>query len=584
MAQLFRFRVLNSRLVLFFALICTPLANVSGQDNPDAVETILTNARIYTVNARQPWAEALAIRGGKIVAVGTKKEMASYRGPFTKTIDAKQHLVLPGFVDCHIHFMEGSLGLTHVDLNDAGTVAEIQKRVKEYAAAHPDEPWITGMGWTYPTFKPSGLPDKKFLDEVVPDRPVYLSAFDGHSSWANSKALQLAGITKDTPDPTNGKIVRDEIGEATGALKEAAGDLVSKLMPKPAREERLAALRLGMHEANKYGLVRVHSAGGDFEYLDLYDQLRKDGQLSVRFYVAYFLDPPGLSADAIDSVEHARDTYHDAWISGGAVKTMLDGVVEAHTAAMLSPYSDDPSLSGKLFWDPAKYTQAVDELDRRGFQIFTHAIGDRGVRTALDAYQDAQKKNHSHDPRPRIEHIETISAPDIKRFGKIGVIASFQPLHSYPDEDTLSIWARNAGPERAQRAWAWKSIQKEGGRLAFGSDWPVVTLNPWPGVQTAVTRQTRDGKPDAGFVPQQRLGLEDAIKGYTLDAAVAGRREETEGSLEPGKLADLIIVSEDLFKMKSSDISKEEVLATMVGGKVVYESPKWKSSQTKEEQ
>ena len=583
MAQRSGLSVFNSRTILFVALICT-FASASAQDNPDAVETILTNARIYTVNAKQPWAEALAIRGGKIIAVGTNKEMAAYRGLFTKTLDAQQHLVLPGFVDCHIHFMEGSLGLTHVDLNDAGSVAEIQKRVKDYASAHPDEPWITGMGWTYPTFKPSGLPDKKFLDEVVPDRPIYLSAFDGHSSWANSKALQLAGITKDTPDPTNGKIVRDEKGEATGALKEAAGNLVSKLMPKPTREERLTALRLGMHEANKFGLVRVHSAGGDFEYLDLYDQLRKDGQLSVRIYVAYFLDPPGLSADAIDSIEHVRDTYHDAWISGGAVKTMLDGVVEAHTAAMLTPYSDDPSLSGKLFWDPAKYTEAVDELDRRGFQIFTHAIGDRGVRTALDAYQHAQKKNHTPDPRPRIEHIETISAPDIKRFGKIGVIASFQPLHSYPDEDTLSIWARNAGTERAQRAWVWKSIQKEGGRLAFGSDWPVVTLNPWPGVQTAMTRQTRDGKPDAGFVPEQRLSLEDAIKGYTLGAAVAGRREETEGSLEAGKLADLIILSEDLFKMKPVDISKEEVLATLVGGKVVYESPKWKSFQIKEGQ
>jgi predicted amidohydrolase YtcJ len=431
------------------------------------------------------------------------------------------------------------------------------------------------MGWTYPTFKPSGLPDKKFLDEVVPDRPVFLSAFDGHSSWANSKALALAGITRDTPDPVNGKIVRDEKGEATGALKESAGRLVSNLLPKPTREERLAALRLGMHEANKVGLVRVHSAGGDFEWLDIYDQLRRAGQLSLRFYVAYFLDPPGLTADAIDTLEHTRDTYHDEWISGGAVKTMLDGVVEAHTAAMLSPYSDDDSQSGKLFWDPAKYTEAVDELDRRGFQIFTHAIGERAVRTALDAYQDAEKRNHTRDPRPRIEHIETISAPDIKRFGKLGVIASFQPLHAYPDEDTLSIWARAAGPNRAQRAWVWRSIEKEDGRLAFGSDWPVVTLNPWRGVQTAVTRQTTDGQPVAGFLPEQRLSIEDAIKAYTLGAAVAGRREETEGSLEAGKLADLIILADDLFKIKPSEIAHEEVMLTMVGGKVVYESPKW---------
>ncbi|HEX4485344.1 MAG TPA: amidohydrolase [Terriglobales bacterium] len=569
------------RVAIISLLICLPAA---AQEVVDAANSIIFNARIYTVNPKQPWAEALAVRDGKILVIGSTKEAMAHKGPLTKTIDAKQHIILPGFTDCHIHFMEGSLGLTHVDLNDAGSVAEIQKRVKEYATAHPQEPWITGMGWTYPTFKPSGMPDKKFLDEVVKDRPVYLDAFDGHSSWANSKALEIAGITRNTPDPVNGKIVRDEKGEATGALSEAAGDLVSKLIPKPTREERLAALRLGMHEANKFGLVRVHSAGGDFQFLDLYDQLHHEGQLSLRFYIAYFLDPPGVTADQIDTIEHARDTYHDDWISGGAVKTMLDGVVEAHTAAMLAPYSDDPKQTGKLFWDPVKYTEAIDELDHRGFQIFTHAIGDKAVRTALDAYEHALKRNHSHDPRPRIEHIETISGPDIKRFGKLGVIASFQPLHSYPDEDTLSIWARNVGPDRARRAWVWRSIQKEDGRLAFGSDWPVVTLNPWPGVQTAVTRQTKDGQPAGGFLPDQRLSVEAAIKGYTWDAAVAGRREESEGSLETGKLADLIILSEDIFKMKPADISKEEVLATMVGGKVVYESPSWKAAREKEEQ
>src|SRR4029078_5359561 len=329
----------------------------------------------------------------------------------------------------------------------------------DYASAHPDEPWITGMGWTYPTFKPSGLPDKKFLDEVVPDRPIYLSAFDGHSSWANSKALQLAGITKDTPDPTNGKIVRDEKGEATGALKEAAGNLVSKLMPKPTREERLAALRLGMREANKFGLVRVHSAGGDFEWLDLYNQLRQSDEMTLRFYIAYFLDPPELTPAELEKIEQARRTYHDDWISGGVVKTMLDGVVEAHTAAMLTPYSDDPTQSGKLFWDPAKYTQAVTELDRRGLQIFTHAIGTKAVRLALDAYQNAATQNHTTDSRDRVEHIETITAEDIPRFGKQGDIASMHRLHGYPYDDTLKIWARNAGPDRVPRAWPWHSIK-----------------------------------------------------------------------------------------------------------------------------
>jgi hypothetical protein len=352
-------------------------------------------------------------------------------------------------------------------------------------------------------------------------------------------------------------------------------------MPKPSRKERLRALKLGMHEANKFGLVRVHSAGQDFDYLDLYDELRRNHGLTVRFYVAYFLDPPGLTPDAIAKIEQARRTYQDDWLSGGVVKTMLDGVVEAHTAAMLAPYSDDPTQIGKLFWDPVKYKQAIAELDRRGLQILTHAIGDKAVRLALDAYQEAAETNHTKDARPRIEHIETIAADDIPRFGKQGVIASFQPLHAYPDDDTLKIWARDVGPERAQRAWVWRSIENTGGRLAFGSDWPVVTLNPWPGVQNALTRQTTEGDPPGGFVPSERISLEDTIKAYTLGAAFAGRREETEGSLEPGKLADLIVLSQDLFKIEPNKIAKTEVLVTMVGGRVVYQAPTWTGTETK---
>jgi len=557
-------------------------AGVSAAQTPQShvANTILLNGRVYTLNPHQPWAEAVAISGDKILAVGSIKDISSYRDSSTRVIDLGGRLLLPGFTDCHIHFMDGSLGLTQVILNGAATMAEIQKRVKEYATAHPNETWITGMGWSYPTFAPTGLPDKKFLDEVVPDRPIYLVAFDGHSSWANSKALAMAGIKRETPDPPNGKIVRDNDGEATGALKESAGDLVAKFLPKPSREERLAALRLGMHEANKFGLVRVHSAGQDFEWLDLYDELRRNNELTLRFYVAYFLDPPDLTSDAINKIETARRTYHDEWISGGVVKTMLDGVIEAHTAAMLTPYSDDPAQTGKLFWEPEKYKQTIKELDRRGLQIFTHAIGDRAVRLALDAYEEAKESNHTQDARPRIEHIETISAQDIPRFGKLGVVASFQPLHAYPDDDTLKIWARNVGPERAQRAWVWRSIESTGGLLAFGSDWPVVTLNPWPGVQNALTRQTTEGDPPNGFVPNERISLEDAIKAYTLGAALAGRREKTEGSIEPGKLADMIALSQDLFKIPPTEIVKTEVLLTLVGGKVVYQSPKWSSIST----
>lgn len=554
-------------------------SQVAAQDNAAAepADTIVWHAKIYTLDAKQPWAEAVAIRGATIVAVGSNKGIEAYRGSSTHMIDAEGHLLLPGFEDCHIHFMDGSLGLQQVDLNGASTVAEIQKRVKQYAAIHVKEPWITGMGWTYPTFGPSAMPDKKILDEVISDRPVYLVAFDGHSSWANSKALAMAGITKETQDPPNGKIVRNANGEPTGALKESAGDLVANLMPKPTQEERLAALRAGIHEANRFGLTRVHSAGQDFEYLDLYDELRRNGELTLRFYVAYFLNPPELKPEDLNKIEQARKTYHDDWISGGVVKTMLDGVVEAHTAAMLTPYSDDPSQTGKLFWEPDKYNVAVAELDRRGLQIFTHAIGEKAVRTALDAYEEAARTNHTHAARPRIEHIETIAESDIPRFGQLGVIASVQPLHLYPDADTLDIWARNAGPERARRAWSFHSIEAGGGRLAFGSDWPVVTLNPWRGMQTGITRKTSEGKPEGGFVPKEAVSLEDAIKAYTLGAAFAGRREGQEGSLEAGKLADLIIVNQDLFKIEPTEIGKTEVLLTMVGGKVVYESPAWKT-------
>ena len=566
----------NRRLVIvMYALLAFGTFGTQILLAAETADTIITNARVYTVNPQQKWAEAIAVRADKIIFVGDAKSAESYKGPSTKVIDAKGKLVLPGFTDCHVHFMSGSLGLTQVDLTGANTIEEIQKRVKDYAAAHPTLPWVTGMGWQYPTFGATALPNKKILDDVMVDRPVYLVAYDGHSSWANSKALAMAGIDRNTPDPPNGKIVRDANGEATGALKEAAGDLVERLMPKPTREERLTALRKGLHEANRLGVVRVHSAGGDFEYLDLYDELRKNGELTVRQYIAYFLDPPELKPEAIEKIEQARKKYNDEWISGGAVKTMLDGVVEAHTAAMLGTYADDTSQSGKLFWDPDKYKQAIAELDKRGLQIFTHAIGDRAVRTALDAYENAQKTNHSTDDRPRIEHIETITAEDIPRFGKLGVIASFQPLHTDPNEDTLKVWAVAAGPDRVSRAWPWRSVESTGGKLAFGSDWPVVTISPWPGVQNALTRQTAEGEPAGGWVPKERINIEDAVRGYTLGAAFAGRREKTEGSLETGKLADVIILSKDLFTIEPPDILSEEVLVTMVGGKVVYESPNW---------
>jgi predicted amidohydrolase YtcJ len=561
-------------------------ARLVAQDSGDrSADTIIVHAKIYTVNQKQPWAESVAIRRGKIVAAGSEKESLAYRGANTKVIDAKGHLVLPGFRDCHIHFLDGSLSLLQVNLDRARTLEEIQHQVGAYAKAHPELPWILGRGWQYTVFGASSLPNKSYLDEVIPDRPVYLESFDGHSWWANSKALKLAGIKADSADPPGGRFVRDPVsGEPTGAVKEdAADDIVQRAIPRPSREQVLEALRQGMRQANMFGLAGaispggVHVAGGDFTILDAYDELRRQGQLTVRFYVASRMEPPAVSPEQIERIKDAQRRYHDEWISAGAAKFFLDGVIESHTAAMLAPYSDDPGQSGKLLWEPANYKQAVAELDRRGVQIYTHAIGDKAVRLALDAYEEAQHRNQTRDARPRIEHIESVSPQDIPRFGHLGVIASMQPLHAYPDDDLFKVWAPNVGPERTQRGFAWRSIESKGGVLAFGSDWPIVTLNPWPGVQNALTRQTTEGEPPGGFLPNERISLEDSIRAYTLNAAYAARRETEEGSLEAGKLADLIILNQDLFKIEPTDIAKTEVWLTMVGGKVVYESPQWKA-------
>jgi predicted amidohydrolase YtcJ len=536
-------------------------------------DILIVHAKVYTLDPQKPWAQAIAIRRGKIQAVGRDEEVERYRGIGTKRIDAGGKLVLPGFTDCHIHFLDGSLNLGRADLEGAKDPAEIQERLRAYAAKHPDDAWILGHGWNYAMFGQEILPHKKYLDALFPERPVFLDGYDGHTYWANSKAMFLAGIGKETPNPPNGEIVHDsQTGEPTGALKESAGELVEKVIPKPDRVAKLRALRSGLKWANQNGLTRVHSAGQDFPELDLFDELRQEKQLSVRFYIAYFQDPPELRKQDIEVMEAARKKYHDEWIDVGVVKFMLDGVVESHTAAFLEPYSDDPSANGPLFWDPAKYQSAVAEMDKRGFQIFTHAIGDKAIRTAFDAYEFTEKKNHDKNRRPRIEHIEDINSADISRFGGLGVIASMQPLHSYPDNDTLDVWARNVGPERASRAWVWKSISEAGGRLAFGSDWPVVTLNPWQGIQTAVTRQTVEGTPKEGFVPSQRLSVAQAVEGYTLGAAYAGRREKTEGSLMVDKVADVIIVDRNIFEIDPHSISDTKVVITIVGGKIVYEA------------
>jgi len=567
----FRRRFFAGALLAPLLFSAAALAQQSARVAP--ADILIVHAKIYTVDQNKSLAQSVAIRQGKIVAVGSDEQVGRFRGMGTKMVDAGGKLVLPGFTDCHIHLIDGGFSLTQANLEGAKDVAEIQNRLRAYAALHPDDKWILGHGWNYAMFAPEILPNKKYLDELFPDRPVFLDGYDGHTSWANSKALALAGITQSTPNPPNGEIVRDpKTGEATGALKESASDLLSTILPKPTELERLTALRAALKWASQNGLTRVHSAGGEFEQLGLLQELREEKQLSVRMHIAYVLNPPELRTQDLEALEATRKKFHDDWIDVNSVKFFMDGVVESHTAAFFEPYTDEPSTKGSLFWDPKKYKAAVSELDRRGFQLYTHAIGDHAVRTALDGYEFAEQNNHSKDHRNRVEHIETITTADIPRFGKLGVIASMQPLHAYPDEDTLDVWARNIGPDRASRAWLWKSIAQQGGRYAFGSDWPVVTLNPFEGIQTAVTRQTRDGKPPEGFVPSQKLNVAQAVEGYTIDAAYAGHLEKTEGSIETGKVADVIMLDRNIFEIDPHTIDQTKIILTIVGGRIVYEA------------
>jgi len=553
---------------IFLALLLV-LAGCSG--GRPAADTVIVNAKVYTVNAGRPWAEAIAIRDGRILLVGSTKELFRHKSSETRVIDAGGRLVLPGIEDSHVHFVSGSTSLSKVDLAGTTTVEENQARIRAFAAAHPEASWVQGRGWMYSAF-PGDMPHKKSLDEAVPDRPAIMRCADGHTTWVNSKALALAGVDRDTPDPENGKIVRDEKGEPTGALLEEASSLVAKFVPEPTREETLAAMREGLKEAARLGVVRVHGMGGEFEALDLFDRLRKEGLLTVRLSAAMWIDPPGPSEKDWKAYEEARAKYDDDWISVGGIKLMLDGVIDSGTGAMLDPYESQRGNRGKLFWEPEAFKKAVAAFNARGLQVSTHSIGDAAIRLTLDAYEEAVRAAGSPDVRNKIEHAEDIAADDIARFGRLGVVGSFQPLHASPDPTWMGSWIKNVGPEREQRAWVWKSVLDGGGRLAFGSDWPVVTISPWPGLQVAVTRQDLNGRPAGGWIPGQKLPLSDAIYAYTMGGAYAMHREKDEGSLEAGKLADLILVSQNIFEADPHKIAETTVLLTIVGGRIVHDA------------
>ncbi len=556
--------------VLAFLAVLPLLAGCAGE-RPTAADTVILNARVYTVDAAAPWAEAVAVRDGRILAVGTTKDISRHKGKDTEVIDAAGRLVLPGIADSHVHFVSGSSNLAAVDLAGAKTVEEVQARIRAFVAANPRAEWIQGRGWMYPVF-PGDMPDKRILDEIVADRPACMRCADGHSSWVNSKALALAGITRRTEDPEGGRIVRDATGEPTGALLEAAGQLVARLIPEPTAEEKLASVRQGLREAARLGVVRVHGLGGEFEDLALFEKLRDEGALTARLTVAMWVDAPGPTDGDWRAYDEARTRCRDAWLAVDGVKLMLDGVIDSGTGAMLDPYEGQKGNRGELFWAPEDYKKAVAAFNAKGMQVSTHAIGDAAIRLSLDAYEEGQRAAGGPDVRNKIEHAEAIAASDIARFGRLGVIGSFQPLHADPDPAWMDSWIRNVGPERERRAFAWKAVLDGGGRLAFGSDWPVVTLSPWPGIQVAVTRQDLEGRPEGGWLPQHRVTPAEAVHAYTLGGAYAMHREKDEGSIEPGKLADLIMVSQDIFAIDPHRIAETKVLLTMVGGKIVHDA------------
>ena len=545
---------------------------VGAQREDDGpVDLIVINGQVYTAQD-DDLAEAVAVRGNKVVRVGSNREIQRLRRAQTTVIDARGGAVVPGFNDAHAHLVSGGLSLDQVSLSDAATIDEIKDTIRVWAEAHPEREWITGRGWYYQPFN-GAMPTRQMLDALVPDRPAYLIAYDGHTGWANTKALKAARITRHTANPVNGIIVKDpRSGEPTGALKESAMALMSTVTPKPTDEDRLAAIRAAIVEANQFGITSVQDAGGSPEDLRLYDRLRKSGDLTLRVYQALRADAT-LSAADLDALDRVRERFaDDPLLKTGAIKLVADGVIESHTAAMLEPYANKPGTRGDARFTPAELNAIVGMLDARGWQVMTHAIGDAAVRLTLDAYQYAAKANPAPERgrRHRVEHIETVAATDVPRFATLGVVASMQPVHATPSPTPGDVWSTNIGDERAGQGWLWASIAKPGGPIAFGSDWPVMTLDPRAGLHVATTRTTPEGLPKGGWLPDERLALRKAIQGYTRDAAWASFDEQRKGTLERDMLADIVVLSEDIFAAPAGRLSEAEVVVTIMDGKVVY--------------
>jgi predicted amidohydrolase YtcJ len=545
--------------------ICLVTNNLPAQSKPVA-DLIITNAKIWTVDKAHPTAQAVAVLGDRIIAVGSNADVDVLRGHDTKVINAGGKLVLPGFNDAHVHFVSGGLQLESVQLNDATSKQEFVRRIAEQARKTPKGEWIQGGDWDETKWNPLSLPTKELIDPVTPDNPVFVSRYDGHSALANSAALRLAGVTSQTPDPPGGVIVRDPQGNPTGDLKDAATDLVFKVIPALSHEQRLRAVRRALNYAASLGVTSVQNMDPDYADIAAYAELLQNGELTTRIYAAPLIDQ--VDDQVKIGIRHA---FGGPFLRIGAVKGFADGSLGSRTAYFFEPFSDEPGNHGLLGEEMQPLSLMRDRMmkaDAAGLQICTHAIGDQAISIVLDLYTYVAKAHGEMDRRFRIEHAQHMAAKDFDRFAQLNVIASVQPYHAIDD----GRWAEGyIGHDRASRTYAFRTFLNHGVHLAFGTDWDVAPLNPIFTIYAAVTRATLDGKNPNGWFPEQKLTVVEAVEAYTMGSAYAEFQEKVKGSITPGKLADMVVLSDDIFSVDPAKIRDVKVLKTIVGGKVVWD-------------
>lgn len=532
-------------------------------------DLLIRNARVFTVDDSQPWAEAVGAAGDRISFVGPDLEAASFAGPRTKVIDAHGRLVLPGLIDAHTHCLSAYQTYFWADLSGIGSVDALLSAVQEHARGHPEHPVVGGSGFRYSAIMSGDrLPDRSVIDRVVGDRPAWLVSYDGWTACTNTRLLEVVQDRLGSSFDRLPGVERDpHSGQPTGVFYKAEDlePLVEELATE-GTDVVYDGLRLVMRDLARSGLTGIHEVGArSMRDLQLYDRLRTNGELKTRTYVAIQYSRDRGQAQ-ISDMNRARSEYSDEWLRAGAVKFFIDGVGDSHTAAMLEPYQDLPGVSGETIYAPEEFDQIVEKLDAIGFQCITHACGDRGVRTALDAYERAALRNGPRDRRHRVEHVEQVSTDDVPRFRNLGVVPDMQPLHAGPSAaDVDEVYARAIGQERLARSFPWRSIVASGARFAFSSDWPVADMNPFLGIHCALTRRGSAGHLNT-------VSLEDAIRGYTINAAYASFEDDIKGSIEVGKLADMVVLSDDLFEIPEDDIKDVRPVLTFIGGKEVYRS------------